>query len=261
MPVTIVGAGTLVPSGEFSSPCHLIEAPGLRMLLDMGPGAVHSLARVGRDWSSISHVVFSHYHTDHFAGLPHLLWALRWGLDTPRTTPLQVLGPLGLGSRIQGLTKAFGSYITDPGFPVSYLEFERTSQVQVDGWSLDVHPTPHTEESVCLRVAGDGWAVGYTGDSGPDLNLGHNLAGCDVLIADCAHTDPPRSPMHLSPKSVAAMAGDAAPGVLVLTHLYPPLTPDSASDAVSEAGYTGRVIGATDGLTLSIPCDAGGGGL
>ena len=46
--LTVIGSGTLVPSGRRSSPCHLLETEDSLLLLDAGPGAVHGLARHGK---------------------------------------------------------------------------------------------------------------------------------------------------------------------------------------------------------------------
>ena len=43
------------------------------------------------------------------------------------------------------------------------------------------------------------------------------------------------------------MARLAQPGVLVLTHMYPPLDAASAASLVAEAGYRGKVVCASDG--------------
>ncbi|MDE2762967.1 MAG: MBL fold metallo-hydrolase [Gemmatimonadota bacterium] len=248
--LTVVGSGTLVPSGERSSPCHLVEAEDTVLLLDAGPGAVHGLARLGKPWWKVTHVVLTHYHTDHFGDLPHLLFALKWGSPGPRHRPLQVLGPPGLEGRVEALRRAFGDFVTDPGFEVAYHEVGRNGsrdEPAPGAPSLRFLPVPHTAASVAVRVTLGGRSLGYTGDTGPEPTLGSFFRGVDVLISECGYADPPASASHLSPASVAAMARSAEPGVLVLTHLYPPLDCVSAPRLVREAGYRGEVVCARDG--------------
>lgn len=247
--VTVVGSGTLVPSGERSSPSHLVECGEVRLLLDAGPGAVHGLARHGAAWWKISHVVFTHYHTDHFGDLPHLLFALKWASPAPRTRPLHVLGPPGLLDRIEALRRAHGDFMVRPGFELAYEEVDRKGS-----WGgaeasprLRFHPVPHTESSVAVRLELAGRTVGYTGDTGPEDGLGAFLRGVDLLISECAYPDPAPPGQHLSPAAVAAMAVAARPGILVLTHMYPPFEPQSVPALVAAAGYPGRVVSAEDG--------------
>lgn len=248
--LTVIGSGTLVPSGRRSSPCHLVEAEDRMLLLDAGPGAVHGLARHGKPWWEITHVVLTHYHADHFGDLPHLLFALKWALPSPRHRPLRVLGPPGLARRAEALRHAFGDFMVDPGFEVTYHEIERDGRwngISAGGPSLEFLPVPHTAASVAVRVALGGPSIGYTGDTGPDPALGSFFRGVDMLVSECAYADPPSSGSHLSPSSVAAMARSAGPGALVLTHLYPPLDSVSAPRLVREAGYVGKIVCAHDG--------------
>ncbi|MDE2874291.1 MAG: ribonuclease Z [Gemmatimonadota bacterium] len=247
--LTVIGSGTLVPSGERSSACHLLETRDHGLLLDAGPGAVHGMARHGKPWWKVTHVVFTHYHADHFGDFPHLLFALRWAPPSPRSRPLHVIGPPGLTDRVAALRRAFGDFIVDPGFEVAFHEVGGGSWegADADAPRLRFLPVPHTESSVAVRVTTRGRSLGYTGDTGPDPALGPFFRGVDLLVSECAQADPPLSPSHLSPASVAAMARSARPGTLVLTHLYPPLDGASAARLVRDAGYDGVVVCAHDG--------------
>lgn len=252
--LTVIGSGTLVPSPDRGCACHLVERGDLMLLLDSGPGAVHGMARHGRPWWRVSHVVLTHYHTDHFGDLPHLLFALKWAAPSGRTEPLRIVGPPGLRSRAEALRAAHGDYIVAPGFAVTYEEVARDGTWCDGRGSVELHfnPTPHTDSSVAVRVELGGCSVGYTGDTGPDSSLGDFFRGVDVLVSECSHADPSEAPGHLTPASVAEMACRARPGTLVLTHLYPSLGPDSAPSLVSEAGYPGQVVCARDGQRFSI---------
>ena len=252
--VTVIGSGTLVPSPDRGCACHLVERDGLMLLLDSGPGAVHGLARHGRPWWNVSHLVITHYHTDHFGDLPHLLFALKWAAPSPRSEPLRIVGPPGLCSRAEALRAAHGDFIVAPGFAVAYEEVARDGTWGDRHGSVELrfNPTRHTDSSMAVRVELGGCSVGYTGDTGPEPSLGDFFRGVDVLVSECSYPDPSEAPGHLSPGSVADMAIRARPGTLVLTHLYPPLEADSVPSLVREAGFTGRVVCARDGQRFSL---------
>lgn len=258
--LTVIGSGTLVPSGERSSPCHLIEADGTFLLLDAGPGAVHGLARHGKPWWKVGHLVLTHFHTDHFADLPHLLFALKWACPSARTRPLHVIGPPGLQRRIEALRTAHGEFIAHPGFDVVYTEVARDGTWDDGSLTLRFAPTRHADHSVAVRIELEDRAAGYTGDTGPDPALGPFLRGCGLLVSECALTDPATATNHLSPASVAELARAANPASLVLTHLYPPLDAAAVPALVRAAGYPGRVICARDGQQFTIgearPCSS-----
>lgn len=251
-----LGAGTLLPSDAYRSACHLVEVDDAAMLLDVGHGTVHGFARHGVDWAGLTHVVLSHFHTDHIGDLAPYLFILTYGLQgtQARTLPLRLIGPPGTRDVLAGLARAHGAWVLEPPFPLDVAELARS-----DAWDdpegrfrLVCHPTPHTPESVAWRVETARGVVGYTGDTGPDPEVGRFLAGSAVLACECAVPDGSDVPIHLTPTQVAELAGVARPDLLVLTHVYPPLVPDETPGLVREAGYGGAVVAARDGDTFPV---------
>src|SRR2546430_16051470 len=96
-----VGPGTVAPSGPRPSACHWVSRARLKILLDCGPGALHRLAQFGLPWPEVTHVVLSHFHPDHWAELPMLVYALKYTTVPPRQEPLVILGPPGVVRRAQ----------------------------------------------------------------------------------------------------------------------------------------------------------------
>ncbi|TVR64442.1 MAG: ribonuclease Z [Gemmatimonadales bacterium] len=250
--VTILGAGTLLPDDDHRSAGHLVEGEGFSLLLDCGSGVVHGFSRWGLDWSALTHVTISHYHTDHFGDLPALLWALRHGIQGGRKSPLTLLGPRGLGRRLEGLVGAFGEYILDPGFPLVVKELPERGRWEDPGrrFSLRSHPTPHTDESLAYRIETESGSLGYTGDTGPAPELGTFMAGVDLLVAECAFPSQDFPGMHLDPSAVSEIACAADPAVLVLTHLYPQVDRAGLPELVRSLGFPGKTLVARDGLRL-----------
>lgn len=253
MDVTILGSGTLVPDDDHRSAAHLVRAEGALVLMDCGSGTVHGMARHRVPWRRLSHLVLSHFHTDHVGDVPALLWAFRHGAPG-RTAPLRVVGPGGTRGLLEVMARAFGPFVLDPGFPVEVIEVSPgVPWTEPDGrFELGVHATVHTEESVAFRLEAGLGTVGYTGDAGPDPDLFRFFRGSDVLISECCTPDPPSMDTHLTPSGVARMGREAQPGILVTTHVYPPLDPARVPALVSEAGYGGRVLAGRDGLTLDL---------
>lgn len=250
--LTVLGSGTLLPDDDRRSAAHLLEGAGIRALLDCGSGALHGLDRHGVEWRSLTHLVFSHYHTDHIGDLAPVLFALKHGSRPGREEPLTILGPPGLYRVLEGLRRAFGDFVEDPGFPLRVRELGRSGSWESgDGRArLRFAPTPHTDHSVAHRWVLDGRVVGYTGDTGPDPDLGPFMAGADVLVSECSVPDDAEMETHLTPSGVAELARAAQPGLLLLTHVYPPLEPDRVPEQVRGAGFTGAVRLARDGLSV-----------
>jgi ribonuclease BN (tRNA processing enzyme) len=254
MRFTVVGSGTLVPNDARRSAGHLLDGAAFSMLMDCGSGTVHGLQRHGLDWTTVTHLAITHFHTDHVGDLPALMWAMTHALSQPRSEPLEVLGPPGLHRFLGRLADAFGAFILDPGFQVVVHELDRS-----DRWldprnrfELETCPTAHTDESMAYKVAADSGTVSYTGDTGPDDRLFRFLAGSDLVVVECSHPDPPIMSNHLTPSGIAALGRTADPGRIVTTHAYPELDPASVPERVRAAGYDGQIIAAYDGLALDL---------
>lgn len=257
--LTILGSGTLFPDDDHRSAAHLVEFGSTSVLMDCGSGTLHACSRYDVRWQDLTHIVLTHFHTDHFADLAPLLFVLRHGLPTPRQRPLYVLGPRGLSGVLEGLAAAHGDFVRDPGFELVVEELGERDAWDADGtFTLRTHPTPHTEESVALRVDGPDWSIGYTGDTGPEPALGGFFEGCGVLVSECSLPDDLVGPNHLGPADVARLAVDAGPGLLVLTHVFPQLAASDVAAQVASAGWEGRTLVARDGDTVRLDGGAPG---
>lgn len=240
-----VGSGTVAPSAARTSPAHWVERGDVRLLMDCGAGTLHRLAEFGLEWQRVSHVALTHFHPDHFGELPALLFALRHA--TRREEPLVVLGPAGTVRLLRSLADGFGSWMLDPGYPIAVLDLKPGEPFPLGaGVLLDVHPTPHTPESVALRVSAPDGQLVYTGDTGPSDELATWAAGCDLLLAECSLPDALALDLHLTPRRAGALAQRAAARRLVLTHFYPEVeTVDIRAEAA--AAYSGPIAVANDG--------------
>jgi ribonuclease BN (tRNA processing enzyme) len=246
---TVVGCGTVVPEADRSCSAYLLDTGAVRLLLDCGPGTVRSLARVGADWSGLTDIWISHFHTDHTGDLPGLMFALTYGLlPETRAMPLTIWGPAGTRAMLEGYAAATGPLMLEPGFPVEVREVEPGADlVLAPGLRLRTMSTPHTDESLALRLDAGGFALTYSGDSGSAVDLGGFARGSDLFVCECSLPDDLVGDNHLSPSAVAGFAREAAPGVLLLTHVYPQFRAAADVAALVAAGYAGRVEMATEG--------------
>ena len=250
MRLTVIGSGTISLSPTRGCAAYLVEAGALRILLDVGPGAAHTMARHGMDWWGVTHIALSHFHLDHISDLPVLIFAFRHAQREPRTAPLTIIGPPGTRDLITRWAGALGDWLQAPGFPLDIVEPAPDTPLDLAGGTiLTCRAVPHTAESVAYSVVHDGRRLVYTGDTGDDPSLGAWAAGCDLLLAECSLPDSMPVPIHLTPSQTAALATAARPGMLVVTHMYPPL---EGIDLRAELGarWAGPTVIATDGLVL-----------
>ena len=251
MRVAVIGSGTLLPNDARHSAAHHVSTGAASVLFDCGSGTLHGLARWHVDWTALTHIAITHYHADHVGDLAALMFALRNRLKGVRTEELTLMGPPGFRGFIERLAAAMGPYLLDPGFPFQIVEVEPglPYDAGTHGFRVESCSTPHTAESIAYRFSTAAGVVGYTGDTGPSHEVAAFLGGCGLLISECAWADPCEDGGHLSPARVATMLAAARPGLVALTHVYPPLRPEDAADQV-RARYAGRVVAAADGMAF-----------
>lgn len=254
MRVWVVGSGTLLPDSKRGPPAYWVETHHSFLLLDCGAGTLRTMARLGLAWEKVSHLLLTHFHTDHVGEVAPLFFALRNGLHPPRDLPMTVLGPVGLYEHFEALARAHGPHLLDPGFPLEIVELSpgRGWEAGAGDFSVEATGTCHTSDSLGFRIEADGATLGYTGDTGPDPNLGGFFRGCHLLVAECSHPEGREIGTHLTPPGLAALAEVASPDLLVVVHCYPPLEPEEVPSLLVKSGYRGQVIPGRDGLGLDL---------
>ena len=252
MKLTILGSGTVVPNGARNSAGYFVELPDARVMLDCGAGTVHALDRYGLPWERITHLFISHFHVDHVGELAAIFFAFRYGMRSERTEPLTLLGPAGLENIIDGLKSAFGSKVFEPKFPVNVKVLKPGDRFELGRESsLLAAKTPHTAESLAVRIENRGRALGYTGDTAYSEVLIGFFSGADVLISECSFREPRPEVRHLSIAEAARLATHASVAKLIVTHFYFDVD-DAELKAELERGYDGEVLIGRDGLGVEV---------
>jgi ribonuclease BN (tRNA processing enzyme) len=250
--LTTIGTGTVPPSATRVNPGHLLEAGGVRLLMDCGSGVVHRMATLGLDWATITHVAVTHFDQDHTSDLVALFMAWRYGQLPARTAPVTVLGPPGTRAMLDRLAAALWQNLLAAGFPVAVDEVAPGDGRDLgDGVRLATRAVKHEPESIAFAVSRGGRRVVYTGDTAPDPSLGTWARGCDVLLTECSLPESMAVPSHLTPSSVGELAAAAEPGLLVLAHLYPPVEALDLPALVAER-WRGPVVVAHDGWSVEL---------
>ena len=137
MDLSLFFAGTAgsVPSARRGLPAVLIRRGGDRLLFDCGEGTQRQLLRsVGL--LDLDSVFITHFHADHWLGLPGMLksFALR-----ERTEPLTVYGPQGLKALMAEMRVIFGRL----PYKCDIVELEPAETVQRDGYLIAAIPVRH----------------------------------------------------------------------------------------------------------------------
>ena len=252
MKLTILGSGTAVPNGERNSAGYFVETPDARVMMDCGAGTVHALARYSLPWEGMTHLFVSHFHVDHIGELASLFFAFRHGMPSPRTQPLTVLGPQGLDRLMSGLQQTFDSKLFDPRFPIELRMLEPGDRLELGIDSLlSVAKTPHTGESLAVRIDSGGRAVCYTGDTGYSEEVAGFFNKASVMVSECSYRKPRPEVAHLSVSEVARMAVIAQAARLVVTHFYFDVNDEELKQELQN-NFFGEVIIGRDGMAIEV---------
>jgi ribonuclease Z len=103
--VVFLGTAGSMPTADRSPTALLVRRGGERLLFDCAEGTQRQLLRSSLGLIDLREVFLTHYHADHYLGLPGMLktFALRG-----REAPITIHGPPGLADLFRSLRRIFG---------------------------------------------------------------------------------------------------------------------------------------------------------
>ena len=254
MKLTILGSGTSVPHPRRTTPAHWLETANGTVLLDIGADAPHRMAQEELDWPNLDAIWISHFHLDHLGGLTPFLFGVKWAPQTQsRTRPLRIFGPNGLRKLVDAVNESYNYQLFEQRFAIEIVEVSPDSEFEIlPGITANTFSTPHTEESLALRLKEDHSKLFvYTSDTGFSDDLASFAKDAALLLMECSFRRNKTVQKHLELADAMRVAHDCAPQKLVLTHLYPEWDGvDLASEA--RALWSGETIEASDGLRVEV---------
>jgi ribonuclease BN (tRNA processing enzyme) len=220
MRITFLGSGNaFVPQRDWG--CVLVNDT---ILLDAGPSMLASLKRLGGNPAAIRHIFISHFHGDHFFGLPFLL--LEYYFVTRTSEPLAIVGPPGVEEMVtKTMTLAYPD-IMSRGWPrpLHFQEVAPGAVQTIDGVAYEAIEVEHGGD--VLRAFGyrlhlpDG-VLCYSGDTSMTDAIFDLVAGARAIIIEAASQDD--SAVHLGREAMRTiLARVPQDSVVFLNHLDTP---------------------------------------
>ncbi|RKX48988.1 MAG: ribonuclease Z, partial [Thermotoga sp.] len=102
--VIFLGTGGSWPTVKRNVSAIAVKRGGEILLFDCGEGTQRQIQRSGLSYMQIKSIFISHFHGDHFLGLPGLIQTMQLN---DRKEPLTIYGPRGI-SRIVEIVKNLG---------------------------------------------------------------------------------------------------------------------------------------------------------
>ena len=115
--VVFLGTSGSAPTAQRAPAATLVRRGGDRLLFDCAEGTQRQLLRSDVGLVDLEEIFITHFHADHYLGLPGMLktFALRG-----REVPVTVYGPRGLRSLLGALRRVFGTLT----YPLELVELE-----------------------------------------------------------------------------------------------------------------------------------------
>jgi ribonuclease BN (tRNA processing enzyme) len=251
MRLTILGSGTNVHPTRAASG-YLVRTDQT-ILLDFGPRTLMNLIKTDVDRNRITHILFSHFHADHFSDFitfffDAMIFTKYHGGTRP---PLTIIGPRGTRQLFRGLFAAIPGF-TRQSFDVRFHEVS-DRPFWIGRTKIFPRPVTHSPRMHCLgyRLEYEGKALAYSGDSQYCSNLVRLCGDVDLAVLDCSFPANRPGPVHLHAGQCGQVAREAGVGRLVLSHFYPIA---DRYDVRAQAGehYDGRIWKGKDLLTIRL---------
>jgi ribonuclease BN (tRNA processing enzyme) len=221
MQLQFVGCGDAFGSGGRFNTCLHLVGKGINALVDCGATSLVAMNRLAINRNDIDTIVISHFHADHFAGVPFFMLEANYVLKRER--PLTIAGPPGLRARYAELMETTfpGTKDLDLRFPLLLHELEIAKRNDVGKLKVTPFHVVHDDRAgPCLgfRFEAEGKIIAFSGDTEWNdalIDIGRNA---DLFICEAYTRDKPVA-THMALRSLEQHLGEIRPKRLVLTHM------------------------------------------
>jgi len=220
MQLRFVGSGDAFGSGGRYNTCFHVTGERFNFLIDCGASSLPALKRNGIDRNKIEFVLITHFHGDHFGGIPYFILASHFG---KRTQPLTLAGPPGIEAwYVRVLDAAFESFSTIKlGFDLRIVTLPERVATSVGSLEVTPFPVVHGNSGgpfYGYRIAVEDRLIAFSGDTEWTDTLVDIARDADLFITECYAYDKPIR-YHLNYKALAANLPRLAAKKIILSHM------------------------------------------
>jgi ribonuclease BN (tRNA processing enzyme) len=244
MQVRFVGCGDALGSGGRFNTCFHVKGERVNFLIDCGASSLPALQRLAIARDAIDLILITHFHGDHFGGLPFLLLDAQF---TRRTRPLVIAGPQGIEPRLTQVMEALFEHSsrTKQRFDLSVVALAPQGTRAFGAVKVTPFPVVHGASGgpfLAYRVEAEGRTIAYSADTEWTDTLIDAARGADLFIAE-AYTYDKVVKNHLSLTTLEAHLPRIQAKRLILTHMS-----DDMLGRLDSLAYTA----ASDGMTVTL---------
>ena len=139
--VVFLGTAASMPTAQRGPAALLVRRGSERLLFDCGEGTQRQLQRSAVGLPDLQEIFLTHFHGDHFLGLPGMLKT--FALRGREETPLTVYGPRG----VRELFKRLHPFLGRLPYPLDLVELEVGERLERDDYAIEGFAVEHGAEA------------------------------------------------------------------------------------------------------------------
>jgi ribonuclease BN (tRNA processing enzyme) len=220
MQLRFIGCGDALGSGGRANTCFHVTGGNVNFLIDCGASSLPALKRLDVVRDSIDLILITHFHGDHFGGLPFFLLDAQF---TRRTRPLVIAGPQGIETRLAQVMEAMFEHSskTKQRFDLSVVALNPEESRGFGAVKVTPYPVVHGESGgpfLAYRIEAEGRTIAYSADTEWTETLIPAAHDADLFIVEAYYYDRIVK-NHLSLKTLEAHLSEINARRLILTHM------------------------------------------
>jgi ribonuclease BN (tRNA processing enzyme) len=220
MRLQFVGCGDALGSGGRYNTCFHLTGDRVNCLIDCGASSLPALKKLGIARDDIDLILITHFHGDHFAGLPFFLLDAQF---SRRGRPLVIAGPEGIEMRLTQVMEALFQHSskTKPKFNLSVVALKPQQTRSFGAVTITPYPVVHGESGgpfLGYRIEAAGRVIAYSADTEWTETLIPLAREADLFISEAYYYDKIVK-NHLSFATLQARLSEIKPKRLILTHM------------------------------------------
>lgn len=216
MEISFLGVGEACDTHQPNTSIHVKTDGDERILLDCGFTVPHNYFALCDAPDELDVVWISHFHGDHFFGIPLLLLRF-WEMG--RSKPLHICGQSGIREKIvQVMELAYPDFLRRLKFRLEIIELEPESFVKIGSVLWKTAENMHSQRCFSVRIEDGRHSLFYSGDGKPTIKTLALASGCDLIIHEAFWMDKV-APGHGNVKKCLEFAEKAQAKNLALVHV------------------------------------------
>ncbi len=224
--LTVLGCGDAFSSGGQFNTSFLVEDSASSFLIDCGATTLFRLQQMDYPVDRIDRIFISHFHGDHYGGLPFLI--IHYAFQAKEEAQLTICGPKGLEQKVRNLQDAMypeTSSLFDE-LKVNFIEYN-SNWMSVGDVDIKAFPVKHSPPSIPhgFRLKWNDKILSFSGDTEWTDSLVDLADNSELFIMECNNFSSD-TPGHLSHAKIVEMKPRLKTKKIVLSH--------QGSEALSE---------------------------